>query len=716
MKRLCLVISGSIAALALANGSIAQEESPELETVLVTGKLSTFGATKSDIPILETARSVSIVPAEEFLERGALTLDDTLNYTAGVVGDTFGFSTRGDFPRVRGLDVPEFLDNIQVLFGFYNNARSDIYTLEQVEILKGPASVLYGQGSPGGLINTVSKRAGRDNLDREVMLDYGNQSRLQLATDVGFRISADGDWSGRFVGIYRDSDTQVDFVEDDVLVLAPSITYENDRSLFTALVNYTDRQGDTAHQFLPLAVSGCGSSDVAISEANVCAGTSGAEVPASRYVGEPDFNTYDTESLSVTLFGEHQINDVVSLEATARYRDSEADYRQTWVSFLGAGTPRTLPDGTAVGRSWYDAPASSEQYAIDARARFQFDTGAIRHEVLVGVNYQDVSTLTEAAFLYALPTTFNVLNPTYGNDPIPSPGILDAARGRAASDTQTVGYYINDQMTVGDFVFTAGLRFDDVETDNGVAVQEDDATSFSVGALYKTAFGLNPYVSYSESFQPVIGTDALTNATLDPQEGEQWELGFKYQPAGTRTYVTAAYFEIEQSNLPNPADLPFAASQQEGVAEISGFEIEGQTVIGDFYLDANFSFLDTEDPDGVTFPSIPEQQGSVWATWRPSQGNLNGFSFGAGVRYAGENESNGTAFLPANGFAPTPVRIETDGYTLVDALIGYEFRKTSFTLNFRNLFQEEYYGTCLARGDCFPGEERTIVARMTHRF
>ncbi|MFK7828684.1 MAG: TonB-dependent siderophore receptor [Congregibacter sp.] len=692
------------------------QEPLDIEEVIVTGALSTFGATKSNIPILEIARSIAVIPSDEFLERGALTLDDTLNYTAGVVGDTFGFSTRGDFPRVRGLDVPEFLDNVQVLFGFYNNTRSDIYTLEQVEVLKGPASVLYGQGSPGGILNTVSKRAGRDSMEREVMLDSGNHNRVQVAVDVGFSLSAEGNWSGRFVGVYRDSKTQVDVVDDDVLVLAPSITYENADTTLSALVNYTDRQGDTAHQFLPLAVSGCANSDVSISEANICLGTTGVEVPASRYVGEAEFNRYDTDSLSVTLFAEHTLTEVMSLEATARYRDSKADYRQTWASFLGAGNPRTLPDGTAIGRSWYDAPASSEQYAMDARARFQFDTGGIRHEMQMGVNYQDVRTLTEAAFLYALPTTFNVLNPIYGEDTIPTAETLDAARGRSQSATQATGFYLNNQMSIGDFVVTAGVRFDDVETDTGDVVQQDDATTFSVGVLYKTRIGLNPYVSYAESFQPVIGTDQIANATFNPQEGEQWELGLKFQPEGTRTYVTAAFFEIEQSNLPNPADLPFFASQQEGIAGIRGFEIEGQAVIGDFYVDANFSVLDTEDPDGVRFPSVPEKQGSVWATWRPSQGGLRGLSLGAGVRYAGENESNGTAFLSANGFAPTPVQIETDGYALFDALVAYDLRRTSFTLNLRNVLQEEYYGTCLARGDCFPGEERTIVARVTHRF
>tara|TARA_R100000005_G_scaffold92923_2_gene67309 strand:+ start:9226 stop:11376 length:2151 start_codon:yes stop_codon:yes gene_type:complete len=709
---IALAVSG---VLSLAPSVTLADSQPELETVIVTGKLSTFGATKSNIPILETARSVAVIPAEEFLERGALTLDDTLNYTAGVVGDTFGFSTRGDFPRVRGLDVPEYLDNIQVLFGNYNNARSDIYTLEQVEVLKGPASVLYGQGSPGGVLNTVSKRAGRDVAERELVLDYGNHDRIQGAADIGVRLGGSGNWNGRLVGVYRDSGTQLDVVDDDALVLAPSITYENDRARYSLLLNYTEREGDTAHQFLPLSVSGCASADVSISEPNICAGSAGEEVPASRYVGEPGFNRYNTESLSVTLFGEQRMNDWLALEGTARYRDNEADYRQTWVAFLGAGNPRTRPDGTALQRSWYDAPASSEQFALDARARLDLQTGAVDHELLLGVNYQDVSTLQEAAFL-SRPTSFNVLRPVYGEDLLPSAAELDAARSRRTSDIEAVGYYLNTQSSVGNWVLTAGLRYDDVDTGNGTITQRDDATSYAVGALYKTALGLNPYISYAESFQPVVGTDALTGAPLQPQEGEQTELGIKFQPPGTRTYLTAAYFDIEQSNLPNPAALPNASTQQEGVATITGFELQAQTVVGDIYLDLSYSVLDTESPDGTRFPSIPEEQGSVWATWRPAAGVLSGFSVGAGLRMAGGNESSGTAFLAANDFAPTPVVVRTDGYTLVDAMLAYEFARASLSLNLRNLLQEEYYGTCLARGDCFPGEERTVVARVTYRF
>lgn len=694
----------------------AQDVTQDEDVIVVTGSVSTFGAIKSDTPILETARSVSVITEDDFGDIGALTLDDTLGYTAGVVGDTFGFSTRGDFPRVRGLDVPEYLDNIQVLFGFYNNARSDIYTLEQVEVLKGPASVLYGSGSPGGVLNTVSKQASSDAIGGEVVFDIGTNDRYQGAFDYGVDLSGDSQITGRLVALYRDSGTQVDFVNDDALVIAPSITFKNDRSRMTLLLNYTDRRSDTAHQFLPLSITACQSDDVTVSEANVCAAAPAEGVDESLFVGDPNFNRYDTSSFAATLFVEHEITENLRFETTARARTSEADYKQAWISFLGDGTPRVAANGDAVARSWYDAPASSEQVAIDTRLRGKFNTGPFEHEVLVGVNHQDVSTEQRASYLYALPTAFNVFNPVYDGSEIPGDAVFNAFRGESPSDVSFTGYYINDYISAGDFEFTAGVRFDNLTNDNGTIEQDDNAVSFSLGALYKTSFGLNPYVSYAESFEPVIGLDAVTNDPLNPQEGEQIEIGVKYQTPGLPIYITAAWFDIEQSNLANPAALPNAASQQEGVAEIQGIEIEARAFLGDFDIRGAFSTLDTEDVDGNTFTSIPETQGSAWIGWSPSSGALNGIRLGAGIRYFDGNESRGTAFLAANAFAPTPNIVETDGATLVDGLIGYDFDKVSLTLNARNLLNTNYYGTCLSRGDCFPGETRSVVARAAYRF
>ncbi len=673
-----------------------------IEEIVVTGRLSRFGATRSATPILETARSVSVIDEAEFRTRGALTIDDTLNFTAGVVGDTFGFSTRGDFPKVRGFNAAEYRDGQQVLFGFYNNTRSDVYMLEQVEVLKGPASVLYGKGTPGGIVNAISKLA-QPGVTNELLFDVGNHGRYQLSGD--FNAALSDNWYFRVVGVYRDSDTQVDFVTDDAAIVMPSITYRNDRTSITALVEVSDRNADTAHQFLPLTGTACVSGDVRIVPATVCANANGSVSEFSTYLGEPGFNRFDTESLLVSLLGTHEFNDVFSLEGVLRYKDGEADYRQTWLDFRGAGNPRVDANGDG-GRTFYHSDARSEQLAFDLRGRFEFSTGAFEHELFAGFVYQDVETDNDFLFLSSQ-GTLNIFDPVYGGLPAAFTDGTPLFDG-PASKTEDIGFYVNNQISIDSLRINLGLRLDDTETESRGNAQGDDETSFSVGLLYAFDTGLSPYASYAESFEPVIGVNSVTGGFLKPRLGEQIEIGLKYQPPGTRTYVTLAYFDVEESNLPNPSSLITDPDlQQEGIGEVTGFELEAQTRIGEWYLEGNISVLDTESAEGVPFDSIPETQASAWAQYEPSQGSLEGFRFGLGVRYTDENESNAVA---------SGVRVVTDGYTVFDALLGYRTDPWDIAINFRNLGDEKYFGTCLARGDCFPGEERSVVARLTRRF
>ena len=711
LLRLLIVLAASLCTTAAfaqtpdtATGRTVDDE--PIEEIVVTGRLSRFGATRSATPILETARSVSVIDESEFRTRGALTIDDTLNFTAGVVGDTFGFSTRGDFPKVRGFDAAEYRDGQQVLFGFYNNTRSDVYMLEQVEVLKGPASVLYGKGTPGGIVNAISKLA-RPGVDNELLFDVGSHDRYQLSGD--FNATLADNWYFRVVGVYRDADTQVDFVTDDAAIVMPSVTYRNDRTSVTALVEVSDRDADTAHQFLPLTGTACASGDVRITPATVCANADGSVSEFSTYLGEPGFNRFDTESVLVSLLGAHEFNEVFSLEGVVRYKDGEADYRQAWLDFLGAGNPRIDTNGDG-GRTFYQSDASSEQLAFDLRGRFEFSTGALDHEVFAGFVYQDVETDNDFLFLGGQ-GTLNVYDPVYGGLPAPFTDGTPLVDG-PASETEDIGIYVNNQISLDALRINVGVRFDDTETESGGDAQSDDETSFSVGLLYAFDTGFSPYASFAESFEPVIGVNSVTGEFLKPRRGEQLELGVKYQPPGTRTYVTLAYFDIEESNLPNPSSLITDPDlQQEGIGEVTGFELEAQTQLGDWYVEGNVSALDTESANGVPFDSIPETQASAWVQYEPSQGGLQGFRFGLGVRYADDNESN--ALLAPD--APD-VRVVTDGYTVVDALLGYAMDPWDFALNVRNVADEEYYGTCLARGDCFPGEEQTVVARLTRRF
>ncbi len=713
VKKLLLITS----ALAMPSAAYAQnitddrkDASDDEDVIIVTGQLSDFGALKSATPIVETARSVTIETEEQFRDKGALTLDDVLNYVPGVVGDTFGFATRGDFPQVRGFDAAEYRDGQQVLFGFYNNTRSDVYVLEQVEILKGPASVLYGKGTPGGIVNAVSKLAGPDKQS-EVVFDVGTFDRYQTATDLNAQVA--DNLFVRFVGLYRESDTQINFVQDGAIIAMPSITYDDGQTRLTAMLEYVDRDSDTAQQFLPLTGTGCVSGDVTITPAAVCVNSSGEKVELDTYLGDPAFNRYDTNSTLVSLLASHSFTDNFSIDGIFRYKDADVDYRQSYIDFLGAvGPPRVDANGDG-GRTFFRSNAFSKQAAFDLRARWAFNTGPIEHELFGGVAYQNVKTGNEVIFLSDPATrsfgAINIYNPVYGNVP---PALFDDANFLDVGDTKTddYGLYLNNQMSIGDLKLNFGLRYDDSKTESESSIQKDDALSFSVGALYAFDGGISPYVSFAESFEPVIGTDGLTADPLKPREGKQWEVGVKYQPPGTQTYITFAYFDIEESNLPNPSSLINQPdSQQEGVGTVKGFEMQAQTTLGDWYLELNGSILDSETADGVPFASIPEEQASAWVQYQPVAGALEGFKAGFGLRYVGDNESNGTG-------AVGPVRVVTDGNILGDFLLGYETEGWDVTFNVRNITNEKYFATCLARGDCFVGEERTAVVRVGYRF
>lgn len=715
--KFALLASCFIAAPAMAQDE--DSDSDDGNVIIVTGQVSTFGATKSDTPISETPRSVSVVTVEEFEDRGALSLGNILNYTAGVTGNAFGISTRGDFPTIRGLDAPEYQDNLQVQFGFFNNARVEPFTLEQVEVLRGPASVLYGQAAPGGIISTVSKVAGPDKLNKEVRITGGTFDRYQGAADLGFDLSGDGTLTARFVGLVRDSGTEVDFVDDDIFLFAPSITYDNGTTTLTALFNYTERDSDTSAQFLPLFVTACQSDQVVFSDPSFCNGAPAQSVDGSTYVGDPAFNRFDTEATAITLFATHRFSDTLSFEAVGRYRDNEADYQQTWFSFAGDGNRRVNADGTAtLGRSIFGGPAGTDQFAFDARLRGNFDTGGIEHEVLVGVNYQDVDTFTDQAFLFGQPTAFNIFNPIYDGVGFPTPEQFAAAQFLSEDETQATDLYLIDRISIGNLILDLGIRYSSVDSNDGTTTQEDEEYPITAGALYRTSVGLNPYISYAESFRATVGTDVNTGTSLLPRRGEQLEVGLKFEPDDLPIYASIAYYDLEEDNL---VDFVVGGATQPGLTITSeGVEVELQAQIGDFFFDLDFRHQEALEVDAsgaaLPRPSDPDTVFSIWTSWEPSSSQLQGLRIGAGMRTASQNESNGTAF-PAPTFAPTPNRIVTDGYTLFDALIAYDFGNgLALSVNARNLFDKEYFATCLSRGDCFPGEQRTVIGTLGFRF
>src|SRR5690606_4266006 len=695
------VMSVNSAVIAADAGTDTQkaEDAVQLDSHIVRGELTSFGATKSSTPIVETARSVSVETIAEIEEKGALNLSQATTYMAGVTGETYGFATRGDAVSARGLSLPRYRDSIQELFGSYNMTRTEVYTLEQLEVLKGPVSVLYGQGVPGGILNSVSKTP-KAERNTEIVAEVGSYNRTQLGLDSTGKLGSD-QWLYRIVALKRESDTQVDYVDDNTTVLMPSVSYvPSATSRYTLMVMHQDTKSDTAAQFLPIT------------------GTleplpDGTYLDNGVYAGEPGWNKYNTRSNQVTALVEQQLNSQLRLEATALWREGSADYNQAWPVFIGAGNSRYLNDvlgtnaftDTTVARTFYKADNDFEMAALDLRLIGDFDTGALRHEVLVGLQKQNVSTDNDTYrsadggasggnFDYVL----DLKNPVYTG----APG--DSMFTYTDSPTQKIdslGVYVSDQISYGNWRFTAGLRYDDVENDTGVLAQSDDALSTSAGLLYRFDNGFAPYISYSESFETVVGLDANNNA-LKPREATQHEAGIKFEPAAFPALFTLAYFDIDITNLPNPNGVPGTVSQQQGKSTIEGVELEGKANIGDFRIHGALSTLKTKDQNGYEYAAQPDKNASLWVGWHPA----GKFCAGGGVRYVGESVSETAA-----------VKYVTPDYTLFDLMLGYEATsQLDLALNVRNLTDEDYLTSCLARGDCFPGVRRTVNARVTYNF
>jgi len=677
---------------------VSGQGSVALDKAVVRGELSSFGATKSSVPVVETARSVSVETSEQFEEKGALNLSQATSYMAGVTAETYGFATRGDAIHARGLSLPRYRDSIQELFGSYNTTRAEVYTLEQVEVLKGPVSVLYGQGTPGGIVNYVSKTPKAES-STEIVDEMGSNKRKQLAIDSTGKLGSDK-WLYRMVALKRDSDTQVDYVEDNTLVLMPSVSYvPSATSRYTLIAMHQNTDSDTGAQFVPV-------------EGTLKPLKDGTYLDQDVYTGEPGWNKYDTRSNQLTALVEQQLTTNLALEATALWREGSADYNQAWPVFTGAGNSRYLNDilgtdtftDTTVARTFYKADNEFQLYALDVRLLADFDTGALRHQILVGAQKQSVTTDNDTArsdggvssgnFDYVL----DLKNPKYTGAPDDS--MFTYVDGPEQKIDST-GLYVSDQISYENWRFTAGLRYDEVDNDTGSDKQSDDALSASAGVLYTFSNGLAPYISYSESFETVVGTDA-NGKQLEPREATQYEAGLKFEPNGFPGLFTLSYFDIEITNLPNPNGIPGTSSQQQGVAKIDGVELEGKTNVGDFYIQGALSTLHTEDQNGYQYAAEPDRNASLWVTWKPA----GKFRMGGGVRYVGESVSE-----------TATVKYVTPDYTLVDMMLGYEAtEQLDLALNVRNLGDEEYLTSCLARGDCFPGVRRTVNARVTYNF
>ena len=667
--------------------------------------MSASGA-KSDVPIIETPLSVSVLTQERIEDLGALTIQDAIGYVSGLYNGPYGVDTRGDWSVIRGVSPVQYLDGLKSLYGSYNNVRTNPYGLSQIEILKGPSSVLYGQGSIGGIVNLVSKKPEAETSG-QLWGQVGNYSRKQVAGDITGALNDDASLQGRVIGLWRESDTQTDYVPDNSIVFSPSLTwYATDDTKITLLTNWQKNESGTSTSFLP-------HSGTILENEN-------GKIPSNRFVSEPSFDRYDTEQASITAILEQNINADWQFKLAARYTDSHADYHTIY-----GWPPKFLEDGRSVKRVSYLSSADSRAIASDAQFHGNIITGNIEHTIVMGLDYQNAYTDNDS--VSGLAGTLDLFNPKYGQ--VANLPTVDDIVDYDSSKVYQTGLYIQDSMKIADkWIVSTALRRDKATTnpENGKS-ESQYATTGRLGLMYLFDSGVSPYASYSESFEPLIGQDAYGKA-FEPKTGEQVEAGLKYQPAGTEHLLTAAVYHIVEQNRTTslPAEqvgntnlIDPNGQVQQGEVTVKGIELEAQLAWDTVDVYASYAYTDgyvsqsnTLGEDGAKLSALPDQQASIWSTWRPE--SLNGFKMGFGARYVGET-SDGSAYVEMNNIVLNDP-IKTDNYTLFDAMIGYDFDDYSFSLQAQNLTDKTVITSCLARGDCFYGQRRTVTANVRYKF
>ncbi|NWO03892.1 MAG: TonB-dependent siderophore receptor [Idiomarinaceae bacterium] len=711
------VLAASILAALASTSSYAQEEKQEktqeemMETINVSsrGLISYVSATgsKSDTPIIETPLSVSVLTEARIQDLGAVTVQDAIGYVAGLYNGPYGVDTRGDWAQIRGVAPVQYLDGLKSLFGNYNNVRVNPYSLGQIEVLKGPSSVLYGQGSTGGIINLVSKRP-KAETEGQFWAQLGNYSRKQVAGDITGALNDDASLTGRFVGLYRDSDTQTDYVPDNSLVLNPSLSWHaSEDTKITLIGNIQRNESGSSTQFFPWQ--------------GTLLPNEFDQIDSSTFVSEPGFDKYDTEQDALTAIVEHDINLDWSLRLASRYSDSHADYNTMY-----GWPPVFAEDNRTVSRVATLYRSDSRSWTSDLQLHGSVITGPVEHDLVFGIDFQDAYTDSDSASATVL-NELDLYNPVYGQATgLPTEeDITDAA----SLTTHQLGFYVQDNMRIAEkWLVSAALRRDRATNnpEGGVATDQY-ATTGRLGFMYLMDGGVSPYVSYSESFSPLIGRDAYDNPYV-PLEGKQWEAGVKYQPEGTEHLLTASVYKITEENRTTPSndgDAPFPDRQvQVGEVEIEGVELEAQLAWDSLDVYASYAYTDAAISEsneltevGKPLSATPDHQASIWATYRPD--NWNGFKIGAGARYVG-NTSDGYVTYNSN-----QLHLETPSYTVFDAMIGYDWDNYSLSLDIDNLTDRTVLTSCLNRGefdsgdnygDCFYGQQRTIMANFRYNF
>ncbi|MET0677427.1 MAG: TonB-dependent siderophore receptor, partial [Bradyrhizobium sp.] len=658
----------------------------------------TLSGTKTNTPIREIPQSISVVGAEQIQDQKPQSFDQILRYTPGVSGEVFGADTRNDWFMLRGFRAQQdamFLDGMPLFNTAFATWKLQPFALERVEVLRGPSSVLYGGGNPGGVVNAVSKMPTAEPI-RYIETGVNSFGNGYVAFDVGERFllpPGAGTLDGRVVGMVKGGGTQVDFTQDNSYFLAPSFTYRPDFDTRFTVLALASKDRSNGNNWLPY-------------EGSVTNAPFG-KIPTKLFQSEPGQDYFMRGQTMIGYQFEKDFSNGLTFRQNARYAHVDTNIN----SYIGNGYDGPSANAT-LARYHFMTNGSADLGTIDNQLEGRFNTGPVSHKVLVGVDYKKYRLDDYQATGFPA-GSLSIFNPAYG-----FANAVGAPYLNRLLDQGQLGVYVQDQMKIDRFTLVLSGRNDWVDTQQidrrGVDPERSRDSSKATGRaglIYDLGWGLSPYVSYATGFNPVIGTTS-TGQFFTPEEAKQVEAGAKWEPAGFNGYITGAWFDLRKTNAltVDPNNIFFQV--QNGEVTSRGFELSMTTnLTPEFKMVGSVSSYDlfiSQDVNAALLGkrpvAMPTKLASLWGDYTFRTGWLAGFGFGGGVRHIGDS------------FADQANTLAVPSRTLFDAAIHYEYQQWRAALNVTNVADKIFVSSCDGITSCFYGERRKALLSLGYRW
>jgi len=530
----------------------------------------------------------------------------------------------------------------------------------------------------------------------------GSDNLWQTGFDFSDAIDDNGEFSYRLTGLGRSENAQQEMSKSTRYAIAPAFSWRPDsKTDFTFLSNFQSDPDAGYYGWLPRQGTVVPFYDA---EGNA------HKLPTDFNEGEQD-NRMSRRQQMVGYSFSHAFDDTFTVRQNLRYTRVHTLYTSVY------GNGYIAP--AQISRAFVRSDEDLNSFTVDTQLQSSFATGAVDHTLLTGVDYLRTRNDIDADYGSANP--IGMINPQYGNANVN----LNFPYEIINRQEQT-GLYAQDQAEWNQWVLTLGGRYDFAKSStftrstSSLAEINDEQFTWRGGLNYVFDNGIAPYISYSESFEPIAGA-SKQGQPFDPSRGKQYEAGVKYVPNDLPVTITAAVYQLtKDKNLTaDPADTTF--SVQGGEIRSRGFEFEAKAALtSNIDLTAAYSFTDAEYThdtllEGQRPVEVPRNMASLWADYTFHETALSGLTVGAGARYVGNTVGYYTTTAQNN----EPFSVAS--YTLVDATLKYDLARfgmpgSSVGVNVKNLFDRDYVSSCYRDYACYWGAERQIVGTATFRF